>query len=189
MTTKNQLRTEMASRRRALDPIRLVQSSRCIIDRLMQLDCFKTAATVAVYRSIGGEVQTQPLIDSCWSSGRQVCIPAYSMTLNRYIMSKISPDTVYFKGHLGIEEPTPLLQTDVNTIDLMIVPGVAFDRSGGRLGRGGGYYDRILSVYTGRTVAVAFDFQLVDQIPVEPHDRPVDTVVTETKTIEVQHTD
>jgi 5-formyltetrahydrofolate cyclo-ligase len=104
-------------------------------------------------------------------------------------MSKITPETLYIRGYLGIEEPSPLLMIDLNAIDLMILPGVAFDRFGGRLGRGGGYYDRMLEAYTGRTVAAAFDFQLVEQVPVEPHDRPVDAVVTETNTIQVQHTD
>ena len=189
MITKNQLRTEMAASRKVLDADWLTENSRRIIDRLMLLDSFSSAETVAVYRSIGGEVQTEPLIHACWSSGKSVCIPAYSETKKSYVMSKITPETLYIKGHLGIEEPTPLLIADYSMIDLMIVPGVAFDRNGGRLGRGGGYYDRILEAYAGRTAAVAFDFQLVEQVPVEPHDRPVDAVVTETKTIQVRHTD
>lgn len=175
--------------RRALEPDWIAESSRRITDRVILMDRFRSANTVAVYRSFGGEVQTELLIRSCWTAGKQVCIPAYSEIKRKYVMSKITPATAYIRGLHGIEEPSPLLMIDFNAIDLMLVPGVAFDRFGGRLGRGGGYYDRILEAYTGRTVAMAFDFQLVEQVPVEPHDRPVDAVVTETNTIQVQHTD
>jgi 5-formyltetrahydrofolate cyclo-ligase len=67
----------------------------------------------------------------------------------------------------------------MESIELMAVPGVAFDRNGNRLGRGGGYYDRLLAGFSGLSAGVSFDFQLFPQIPSEPHDIPVDTIVTE----------
>ena len=69
----------------------------------------------------------------------------------------------------------------------MVVPGVAFDRTGNRLGRGGGYYDRFLSGFQGVTAAVAFSFQLLDQIPIEKHDIPVDLVVTPQNILKVRN--
>jgi len=73
----------------------------------------------------------------------------------------------------------------LSEVDLILVPGVAFDRSGNRLGRGGGYYDRLLKGYSGSVTAVAFNFQLFETIPTSAHDVPVGTIVTETKIINV----
>lgn len=83
-------------------------------------------------------------------------------------------------GHYGIREPIDPVFLPLEAIDVMIIPGVAFDARGNRLGRGGGYYDRLLAAFDGFTAGVAFAFQLVPCVPTEPHDRSVQVVVTET---------
>ncbi|EPE60492.1 5-formyltetrahydrofolate cyclo-ligase family protein [Exiguobacterium sp. S17] len=82
---------------------------------------------------------------------------------------------------MGILEPTTA-ETDLD-IDTCIVPGRVFDRSGYRIGWGGGYYDRFLATYRGATIALAYDVQVLDEIPIEPHDIPVELIVTEREMI------
>ncbi|MDH3982024.1 MAG: 5-formyltetrahydrofolate cyclo-ligase, partial [Kiritimatiellaceae bacterium] len=81
----------------------------------------------------------------------------------------------------GIKEPISPTLVPLDEIDLIAVPGVAFDLTRNRLGRGGGYYDRILEDFGGTSVAVAFGFQILEEIPVDPHDEPVDILITEIK--------
>ena len=86
-------------------------------------------------------------------------------------------------GAFHIEEPQGDDTVDPDSIELMVIPAVAYDRNGNRLGRGKGFYDRLLASTKARKVGIAYDFQLVDEIPAEPHDVPVDIVITETRFI------
>jgi 5-formyltetrahydrofolate cyclo-ligase len=133
----------------------------------------------------GGEVQLDSLFPICWEGGKRTCIPVYNEVLKIYEMAEITPTTEFITGHYGIREPVSPQLVPLSEIDLITVPGIAFDRSGNRLGRGGGFYDRMLSSFEGSTIAVAFDFQIYDQVPVEPHDKPVHAVITEIKVLNV----
>ena len=100
-------------------------------------------------------------------------------------MAEITKETLMQTAHYGIQEPISPILIPSDLINVMAVPGVAFDRRGNRLGRGGGYYDRLLNNFCGYAVAVAFDFQVLPKIPYESHDIPVNEIVTETKLIKV----
>lgn len=181
MMTKQQIRAEIGARRKALDPRRVADASASIIGRFQTLEAFRTSETVALYKAIGGEVILEALFSECWTLGKRTCIPVFNPSLKIYEFAEITPDTPFKTGHYGIQEPIGVEPVSVEKINLMVVPGVAFDRKGNRLGRGGGYYDRLLAGFGGISAAVAFDFQLFPEIPREPHDRPVDFIVTETK--------
>lgn len=185
MRTKQEIRKEIASRRKALDHHWVEDTSAQIILNFQSLEAFQSAKTVALYMAIGGEVDLDPLFPECWKSGKHTCVPVFNAAAGIYEMAEITSETDFITGHYGIREPVSPALCSMDKIDLIAVPGMAFDRKGRRLGRGGGYYDRLLAGYSGVSAALAFDFQILPAIPAEPHDRPVDTLVTEIKIVNV----
>lgn len=185
MTTKAELRKIITSRRKELDIQWLESASAGIVQNFQTLEAFRSAETVALYKAIQGEVILEPLFEICWQLGKRTCIPAFNSDLKIYEMAEITAQTAFITGHYGIQEPVSPVLISIGQIDLMAVPGVAFDPNGNRLGRGGGYYDRLLDKFGGISVAVAFDFQIFDAVPVDQHDIPVDFLISPIKIAEV----
>lgn len=183
--TKQKIRREIEAGRRALDPVWMATASARIVESCQMLEVFGTAGMIALYKAIGGEVDLDPLFPACWSADKRTCIPIFNAKSKIYEMAEVTVETQYSTGHYGIREPLAPALLPMSQIDLIAVPGVAFDRKGNRLGRGGGYYDRLLDGFSGVAAAVAFDFQVLPKIPCEPHDRPVNWIVTETKIVDV----
>lgn len=134
-----------------------------------------------VFWSFGSEVDTAPLIDRWLDEGKRVALP-------RIDGSEVVP-VAYVRGgptsatSFGAMEPVDGRLLDPAELDLVIVPGVAFDRSGNRVGYGAGYYDRFLLRIRGPAIAIAFAIQVVPEVPAGRTDRPVDAIVTETEVI------
>ncbi|VGO20123.1 5-formyltetrahydrofolate cyclo-ligase [Pontiella sulfatireligans] len=185
--TKQQLRSTIAAKRKMLDADWIEDASAKAIENLQSLPAFQSAKTVALYMAIGGEVRLEPLFAECWRLGKTTCIPVFNSSTRLYEMAEITENTRFETGNYGIPEPVAPNPVAIQEINLMVVPGVAFDASGNRLGRGGGYYDRLLDGFSGDIVAVAFDFQILPQIPCDSYDRPVQIIATETKNIKVRN--
>ena len=185
MTAKRQIRREIEAKRQALESQWQAVASSKIVEHFQMLEAFPPAETIALYKAIGGEVDLDVLFSICWKAGKRTCIPIFNANAKIYEMAEVSAETQYSTGHYGIREPLSPTLCPMHQIDLIAVPGVAFDRTGNRLGRGGGYYDRLLDGFSGVSAAVAFDFQILPEIPVELHDKPVNTLVTETETVNV----
>ncbi len=179
--SKERIRKEIEAQRRALDFQWMEAASARIVENLQTLKAFQNSETVALYMAIGGEVELEPLFSPCWKRGNRTCIPIFNAEAKLYEIAEVSAETEYRTGHYGIREPLSPSLLPMAKIDLVAVPGVAFDRQGNRLGRGGGYYDRLLAGFSGVSAAVAFDFQILPHIPCEVHDKPVDALATETK--------
>jgi 5-formyltetrahydrofolate cyclo-ligase len=151
------------------------EAGRALVERLKTLKVFQEAATVGAYMPLPGEPDIRPLFAL---PGKQFFIPAFDETYGVYRMAALSEDLKSGKFRI----PEPVEPVRAKQLDLLLVPGIAFDRHGNRLGRGGGFYDRLLAEYPAATaVGLCFDFQLVDSLPAEPHDRPVDWIVTESQ--------
>jgi len=185
MISKQQIRREIEAQRGGLDAQWLEAASARIVENLQSLDVFQSAETIALYMAIAGEVDLDSLFPKCRELGKRTCIPVFNAKENLYEMAEITPETECSTGHYGIREPLSPALFPMDKVGLVIVPGVAFDRKGNRLGRGGGYYDRLLEGFPGASVAVAFDFQVLSEIPLEPHDKPVDALATETEIVNV----
>ena len=181
MKSKKDIRTEISAQRKALDPQWLETNSKRVTGNFQQLEVFKSSTTIALYMALGGETDLSSLFLECWKHGKHTCIPIFNAETHLYEMAKVTANTRYRLGHYGIREPIAPTLITMDQIDLMAVPGIAFDLQGQRLGRGGGYYDRLLEGFCGDTAALAFDFQILPSIPVEAHDQPVQYIVTETK--------
>ena len=156
-----------------------------IMDKVLNLEEFKSAECVLLYSSKGGEVHTEGIIQSALSIGKRVALPVTkkeSHALELYAiagMDELSP------GAFGILEPKsdPARRVQPEEVDLVLVPGVSFDRRGHRLGYGMGYYDSLLKRVKGRKIGLAYGMQMVERVPDEPHDVAVDIVVTESEII------
>jgi 5-formyltetrahydrofolate cyclo-ligase len=180
---KHQLR-KRCLRYRCEQPDKQVYS-RQICTWLTKMPEYQTARIVATYVSLSQEAQTFELINRAWSDDKEVVVPC--CVSNELHMFHLKAMTDLVPCTLNILEPRQDLRQreerwlDVSQIDLFIVPGVAFDRSGGRLGHGKGYYDRLLAKAQPGTpkIAFAFERQVVDQVPMTTDDVLVDYVITE----------
>lgn len=181
---KAHLRSHFRKKRSAVDNHK--EQSQLASERLIQLPIWKNAKTVLLYIAVGSEINTEVLISEALRDEKNVLLPVTldlkgNMTVGSYSESDLSA------GNFTIPEPKPLLNYDFSVIDLVIVPGVAFDKHGGRLGQGKGYYDRFLS----QTEAVRVGFCFQEQIsrsplPVEEHDARMSIIVTNEEVIECQ---
>lgn len=173
---KNEIRRLVRNHKSLLSDSDRAAGARSVFDRLEKLAAFMMADNILMYNSLPDEVSTREFIDR-WAGRKRFFLPR----VNGVDLDVLPYDRA--RMHLGafrIEEPDGDEITDVNTIDLVVVPAVAYDRRGNRVGRGKGYYDRLLSRIKAVKVGVGYDFQLFDSIDTEPHDIPVDIVITET---------
>ncbi|TAA70658.1 5-formyltetrahydrofolate cyclo-ligase [Planococcus salinarum] len=174
-------RKEMIRLLKNMDAKEHKQKSDAIIDFLLDDPVFKEAAVIGTTISAYPEVDTRRLLEKCWESGKKTavpkCDPVTKVMTFRLVDDPVQLETVYMK----LKEPIVELTEEVapEQIDLLIVPGVLFSADGYRIGFGGGYYDRYLTRYNGPTRSLAFASQLVDAVPVEAHDLPVERICTE----------
>lgn len=182
------LRHQVLSRRDALSSPERTEKSRAISSGVLSLQEVESADVVLAYMHFRSEVMTSALIEQLLSEGKTVALP-YTSTADRRLGTVRISDPVHqvAPGYCGIMEPLPELRKscslDPATIDAVIIPGSVFDPRGGRLGYGGGYYDRFLADMAPWAIRIglAFELQLVDHVPVEDHDQFMDYVVSEKK--------
>ena len=189
--TKEEIRESVTLKRRALDPDWIADTSEVIQKSVMMTEAFKKAKTVCVYIAVPREVNTELIIKECHKIGKKVCVPAFCMETGEYRMTEYSEGEELVMGPMRVNQPKNHRWVDSGDIDLVIVPGVAFDRWCGRLGHGGGHYDRILIEWmssskdtAGRLkTALSFEFQIVRKVPMGETDVRLDMVVTEKRII------
>ena len=159
---KAELRRSISQQKRQFTPQQLAQLSLSVLERLRPL--------------LPDEVDTHALLDELVAAGKTVLLPKVlddvTMELRRY-----TGRASLCEGAYHIMEPIGETFTAADQIDIALIPGLAFDAQGHRLGRGKGYYDRFLSAFRGKTIGVCFDFQKVAEVPVDAHDVAVDRVV------------
>jgi len=163
--------------------------SAAIWERLSVLGEFTGATRSLVYVSREAEADTHGLIRQLLAMGRQVCVPCFDPARQQYVASELRDfDADLAAGEFGILEPKSgaIRLTASSHLDAALVPGLAFDETGNRLGRGRGYFDRLLHEVGGVKIALAFDFQVLTGVPADAHDARMDFVVTETRVIKIK---
>ena len=180
---KNEVRQLIKKYRQNLSDEDVKIQSRFIIDRLKKSDIYRNTENVFIYVSYNREVDTYMLLSQCLTDGKKVYAPrVLSKTDMEFYRIKDEHDLV--SGYMGIMEPSGLCEKAATRSGLFIMPGLAFDYDFHRIGYGGGFYDRYLSVNnTFVKAALAFDFQLLDNIPYEEHDLKPDYIITQTQFI------
>ena len=182
---KTEFRERFLKRRKALTPNQRSRASAAIVHHIIDQPAWKKAVVVLTYVSTGPEVETRALIEEALRSGKRVAVPLFdpqrkeeTLLAELKRLEDLRPGTLQ-----GIPEPDAHERhlIDPGDIDLALLPGVAFDEFGGRLGFGSGYFDRLLPHLTKAVLfGLAYEVQISDDpLPMEPHDHPMHAVVTE----------
>jgi len=172
---KDYIRRRMKARKNLLDENEKISAARHVFQKLESLAAFAMSDRILIYNSLPDELSTREFIDR-WHSQKRFFLPR----VNGIDLDILPYDrTRLHVGAFRIEEPTGNDIEDPESMELIIVPAVAYDRHGNRVGRGKGYYDRLLSQTKALRIGVAYEFQLIDEIDTAPYDIPVDIVITE----------
>lgn len=186
---KQQLRQKTLALRSGLSAEQRRLYSEKIFERVKALPAYVNAKTVMLYLDFRGEVETIALVEDLLASGKRVVVPVCNpdKTITPKEITNLTSDLM--SGTWGIREPKPDVCKPVDplAIDLVLVPGVGFDLKGNRLGYGAGYYDRFIPLLRPGVplAALAFEVQILTHIEPDPHDCPMNMVVTESRIISV----
>ena len=184
MLNKQSLRAKAKKRLLGQSAQGCKRRSRKIAKKLYLLEAFENAASVCFYVSLPSEVDTRPMIDRALKLGKKVLVPLVNLENKELELYEIkNRRTDLRKGAFGIPEPRPgrARPSKPGRIDMVVVPGIAFDCRNRRLGRGMGFYDRLLKKFKAGAlkVGLAFSFQIVPEVPTQKHDQPLDLVLTD----------
>ena len=185
-SVKAALRRQVCERLATLSAVTQASASRALCIRLCQQPIWRSAKSVLLFASLRNEPDLWPLAAEALAAGKAVAFPRCSAATQSYVAAYIHDlDGDLHSGQFGIREPKPhCREFPLNRLDLVLVPGVAFDPHGRRLGRGKGFYDRLLADVRGVKCGVAFDEQIVPEVPVGPHDAPLNCIVTPSRWLE-----
>jgi 5-formyltetrahydrofolate cyclo-ligase len=184
---KSRLRSKVAAELKRLAADERAEASKQLRKLLEQQALWRNAKFILLFASMADEPDVWPLLADALASGRTVALPRFHAEQGAYVAGQIiRADSDVRPGRYGIREPRescPIIP--LNRLDLVLVPGVAFDLDGHRLGRGKGYYDRLLAMHDGPACGVAFDQQIVGRVPSGPHDVRLTAILTPTRWHEV----
>jgi len=177
----------MLSQRNSHTPSELDTLSVEISKNLVGLDCVAKATTISTYLNIGSEVRTDQIVEWAWSHGKRVIVPIVFKAEKQLIFSEIRSREELETGAFKIPEPKPEYRrlVPLEEADVVLIPGVAWDSKGYRVGYGGGFYDRKLNSVRKNltTIGLAFEFQILPDLPKTHYDRHVVMLVTESRII------
>ncbi len=186
MQDKASLRKEILSKRDSIPPVVRIIKDKAIEERLFNLNEFKAAETIFFFASFRSEVDTIGMIRRALDEGKRVMLPRVEgQILGLYeikCLDELAP------GYMKIPEPSVLTddrKITINGMDAIIIPGAAFDETGCRVGYGGGFYDRLLAGLQKPVpvIAPAYEEQVIDSVPSEPHDKKVTIILTDSREI------
>lgn len=179
---KSEIRRKVKALRVMLSDMEKRSAAEEVFSRLEQTAAFLLADHILMYHSLPDELRTHEFLGK-WGNRKHFYLPRVNgvdLEILPYDESRLE------LGSFHIEEPTGTDVVNPEDIELIIVPAVAYDRKGNRLGRGKGFYDRLLNTTKATKVGVGYEFQLVDEVPVEPHDVGMDIIITQNTTIIVK---
>ena len=181
---KQPLRAIVRRLEAALAPEYKAKSARSIAHRLLAMPEYQEAQTVFCFVGTDREIDTRPILEDARAAGKTLCVPLCTEP-GRMESRQITDLHQLVPGRYGLLEPTadtPVIPVDA--IDFAVLPCVTCNYLGQRLGHGGGYYDRYLETHPGhKTIALAYEFQILHELPAEPYDKSVDMIVTEKRVI------
>lgn len=187
---KKLLRKEILNIRNNMNSDNKKEKDTIIKEKFLNSDYYKKAKNIFIYISYGSEIDTKEIINYALDDGKTIFVPRTEFETKLMDAVKITSLNNMTEDRYGILEPSkeePYIQPD--QLDLIVVPGVAFDKEGGRTGYGAGYYDRYFKKISKerageiKKVALAYDFQVIDNVPIDEQDVRIDCVITEKKII------
>jgi 5-formyltetrahydrofolate cyclo-ligase len=176
------LRKEIRARLTSLSVEERSAGSRLLVERALSLEVWRQAAVVALFVPMADEPAIWPVAGASLAAGKIVAIPGYDSATGIYSFRRITGEDDLVSGRYGIAEPASGCEVlPIRRLDLAFVPGICFSSDGGRVGRGKGFYDRLLQPFRGVSCGVGFDLQIVSSIPDEPHDVKLNLLLTPTR--------
>ena len=188
MQRKHEWRTNMKTKLKELAAEEKLKLDQQILDRLYTYKPYTNAETLGLTVAMKGEINTKEIIEKAWNSGKRVAVPKCNPKTKQMTFYYLTEWDQLEKVYFGLEEPRPD-KTEMcppDEIDLLLVPGLIFDRNGFRIGFGGGYYDRYLEDYSNSTVSLAYHFQVVEDVPTETFDLPVEAIITDKQIVNIR---
>ena len=186
--TKSEIRRKILTQRNSISTNTIIMHSKSINNKIIAIKEYENSKSLGIYYPIGSEVQTFDLIRHSLNHNKMVCLPKVidSTSIKFYKIIEDSFEKISFqKGKYGILEPSISTET-IDKIDMLIIPGIAFDLKGNRIGYGKGYYDRYLSSRKAKSkIGLAYEIQVLNKIPNNELDIPVDIIVTEKRIIRI----
>ncbi|WP_134685648.1 5-formyltetrahydrofolate cyclo-ligase [Brevibacillus migulae] len=180
---KQNLRREVLALRASLTPEQRAYRSVQAAERLLALSALSACQTIMVFHPFQDEIDTRIFLEEARKRGKELWLPRTEVAARKLTPYVYDGDEHLIPGVYGIREPDPERSrlADISRLDAIVVPGVAFDRTGGRLGYGGGFYDRFLAQLPRKPLLIgyAFSIQVVEQVPLEEHDYSLDYLVTD----------
>jgi len=184
MNEKQWIRTHLLNKRRMMPSHEVEQKSMIIQQRLEKNQLYCSADNILYYVSYGNEVSIHRLIKNSFQTKKHVIVPCLNTQINNITPTMINSWDDLRIGAYGILEPINLSSNQVDHIDLIILPGVGFDVYGNRIGYGKGYYDRLIVHHLDVSlIGLAYEFQILERIPTNSHDKKVDEIITEKRII------
>jgi 5-formyltetrahydrofolate cyclo-ligase len=185
---KQELRKDIEKKLASLSENELLKNNKAIEQRLFEFANFLEARIVLFYLNFGCEVDTLNIIKKSYEYNKIIVIPVFNQSNNKFKLMKIDNiESDLLEGPHGNKEPDPkkCKVVPIECIDIAIIPGIAMDEKGGRVGPGNGFYDRLIPELpvTTRKVGLAMESQVIPQVPMESHDKYVDIVITEKRVI------
>ena len=175
---KKALRREIGAKKSALTPEEVVRRSAVLAERLFNTDEYRACRSLYAYLSFNQEVRTNAIIERAWADGKRVAVP--KVVGKEMVFIWLDSFDQLGPGYYGIPEPIENGPVADDETALILMPGLAFDPEGHRVGYGGGFYDRFLEAEPNHPlVALCYDFQMFDHLEVEAHDIPVGRVITD----------
>ncbi len=176
---KSSLRAWVRDLIRAVTPEQRAAFSRSLCDIARAQLVWQEARAILFFSPLPDEPDLTPLLDAAWGEGKTVALPRFDSVTGQYSAAVVRGAADLSPGRFGVLEPASNCPSvSLNQLDLMFVPGVAFALNGARLGRGKGFYDRLLAEVRGHKCGVAYEVQVLAAVPEEPHDVRVDSILT-----------
>jgi len=181
---KSLLREKLKELRERLSDDEVKGKSSEITKRLLQLQEYVNAKTVMFYMGVNKEVQTEDAVSNALAANKKVAVPVTDLDNGRIIASHLESLNSMKPGAYGIPEPNDVKEVDAKQIELVVIPGLAFDEKGNRVGYGLGFFDKFLKNFNGKKIALSYESQIVDMIRTTEQDVAVDKIITEQRVIE-----
>ena len=182
--TKNEIREKMRCARKEISATEREEKSLGAAAALLGTSEYRDAESVMLYFPLGNEVDTAAIAERAHAERKRVLYPVTDEASGIITPIEVSKESVFERGGFGIKEPKG--EVYGGKIELIVVPGVAFDREGGRLGFGKGCYDGFLAGVDATKVGLCYDMQLTDKLPTEEHDVRMDMIVTENEVLRIK---
>jgi|ETN01SMinimDraft_4_1059930.scaffolds.fasta_scaffold04984_4 5-formyltetrahydrofolate cyclo-ligase len=178
---KQILREQVIAKRNSLDLDDIMEKSAIIKEKLFALKEFQDAETIMFYSSFKSEVRTMEMVEEALALGKKIVMPITLFKENKLKLVKITSSAGLKQNKAGIPEPISENNEEVNPsqLDLIVAPGTAFTEDCKRLGQGWGFFDTLFSQTTANRLGLAFEIQMVEDIPMEEHDQQLDIIVSE----------